>query len=62
MSDLMSVPEAAEEKGVNESAVRLAILTGRLKGRKVGRNYVIRRSDLAAWELRRRGPKKKEEG
>ena len=40
-SEWISVPEAAQLKGVAESSVRVAIQTGRLMGAKVGRSYNV---------------------
>jgi len=59
LDDWMGVPEAAKLKEVAESSVRLAILTNRLTGKKIGRNYVVRRSEVLKWKpVRGRGVKK----
>jgi excisionase family DNA binding protein len=60
LQEWMSVPDAAKEKGVAESSVRLAILTRRLTGQKIGRNYLVRRAEVQAWEPQRRVRKRAE--
>lgn len=52
--DELSTAEAAELAGVDQSSVRRAIREGRLKGRKVVRDYVVRRKDVEAWKPARR--------
>jgi len=54
MADELSTAEAAEAAGVDQSSVRRAIREGRLKGRKVVRDYVVKRKDLEAWRPARR--------
>lgn len=54
--DEMSTAEAAKLAGVDQSSVRRAIREGRLKGRKVVRDYVVRRKDVEAWKPARREP------
>jgi excisionase family DNA binding protein len=61
-SEWISVPEAAQLKGVAESSVRVAIQTGRLLGAKVGRSYIVRRRDVEAWKPGPRGPKRAHSG
>lgn len=60
LEDWMTVPEAAKSKGVAESSVRLAILTGRLTGQKMGRNYVVRRQEVEQWVPTNRGPRRRQ--
>lgn len=55
----MTVKETAVLKEVAESAVRLALITGRLQGRKVGRDWLVNRASVVAWVPQRRGPKRK---
>lgn len=50
----LSTAEAANVAGVDQSSVRRAIREGRLKGRKVVRDYVVKRHDLEAWMRARR--------
>jgi excisionase family DNA binding protein len=60
LDDWMGVPDAAKLKQVAESSVRLAILTNRLTGRKVGRNYLVKRSEVQKWKpVRGRGGRPK---
>lgn len=49
--DLISVSEAARLKGVNESSVRKAIRTQRLRGHKVGPVHLVSRTQVEAWVL-----------
>lgn len=55
----MTVKEVAALKEVGESAVRLALVTERLKGRKLGRDWIVNRASVKAWVPQRRGPKRK---
>jgi len=52
---LLSTGDVAEQLGVTRQRVLELIGEKRLNAIKVGRNYVVRASDLAALELRR-GP------
>jgi excisionase family DNA binding protein len=52
----LGTAEAAQVAGVDQSSIRRAIREGRLKGRKVVRDYVVRRRDLEAWMARRGAP------
>jgi excisionase family DNA binding protein len=61
-NEWISVPEAAQLKGVAESSVRVAIQTGRLTGAKVGRSYIVRRQDVETWRPGPRGPKRARSG
>ena len=49
--ELISVVEAAARKGCSTQAVRDAIVTGKVKGRKVKRSYIVRADkDFSDWE------------
>lgn len=50
--DLLTVPEAAAEKGVTRTAILYAIQDGRIEALRVGRNWVVQRSALAAYQPR----------
>jgi excisionase family DNA binding protein len=54
--------QAAEEKGISRQAIAKAIRNGRLPAQRLGRYYMIRRSDLDAWTPSPRGPKPDDEG
>lgn len=67
LEDFMTLPQAAEHLGKNESTLRSAIKAGHLKATRFGkRSYLIKRSDLEAWnqnhEAHKRGPKSKKLG
>jgi excisionase family DNA binding protein len=47
-SDLLSVEQVAERLGLHVRTVRAYVRTGRLKGVRIGKQYRIRREDLAA--------------
>jgi excisionase family DNA binding protein len=49
VKELLTVPEVAELKGVTRTAVLYAIYDRRLKAVQVGRNWVVRRSDLETY-------------
>lgn len=61
---LLSTEEAASRLGVIPERVRQLIKAGRLPAEKVGRDYVIRESDLKLVEHRPVGrpPQKKKKG
>lgn len=50
----LSTAQAAELAQVDQSSVRRAIREGRLPGRKVVRDYVVKRRDLKQWRPGRR--------
>lgn len=52
----MTVPEAAEELGVSTSAVRQALYSDRIAGRKVDGQWRIYSESVEAYEVSRRGP------
>jgi excisionase family DNA binding protein len=47
---LCGVVDAAAAKGVHEETVRRAIRSGRLPAVRIGKNFVIRATDLEAWQ------------
>jgi excisionase family DNA binding protein len=51
----MTTTEAASALGVNRSRVRQLILGGRLPATKIGRDWIIRRGDLALVKDRKPG-------
>jgi excisionase family DNA binding protein len=50
--EVLNVPGAAQLKGVHEHTVRAAIARGQLTARRLGRGFVIQRSDVLAWQPR----------
>jgi excisionase family DNA binding protein len=58
LDDLLTVQEAAQLKEVDETSVRRAIGTGKLKGQRKSRIYLIQRRELEAWTPERRGRKR----
>jgi excisionase family DNA binding protein len=50
--ELLSVTEVANMHGVTRPCINFAILDGRLPATKVGRIWVVRRSDAEAWAAR----------
>jgi excisionase family DNA binding protein len=58
--NLLSTNEVATKLGVTPIRVRAMIRAGRLPAQKIGRDYVLRESDLALVENRKPGrpPKK----
>ena len=54
--ELLSVREASEICNQTRQTIWLAIQLGRLKSIKVGRNYVIKRSDLEEYKRLRNIP------
>lgn len=46
MRSVLTVPEAALILGVTEQRVRFLIRRGRLEGRKLGRDWIVSRSDV----------------
>jgi excisionase family DNA binding protein len=51
--ELLSVKEASELCKQSRQTIWLSILLGRLKAIKVGRNYIIQRSDLEEYKRSR---------
>ena len=61
-NDLLSVTEAAAEKGVSASAVYLAVTEGRLTAFRRNRPVLIYRRDVDNWSVVGHRPKKTAEG
>ena len=57
LGNLISVPEAAELAGVDQRHMRRLVASGKVRGAKAGRNYLVDREAAAAFE-RERQPKK----
>lgn len=57
LGNLISVPEAARIAGVDERHMRRLVASGKVRGAKAGRNYLVDREAAAAFE-RERQPKK----
>lgn len=49
--DVVTAPVAAALKGVHRNSVHRAIKEGRLKATRSGKSWLIRRSDLDAWQV-----------
>ncbi len=47
--ELLSPAKAAEIAGCHNDTIRRAIESGFLPAQRVGRNWIIKRSDLQAW-------------
>ena len=47
--DWMTVQQIAERAGVTGSGVRRALLSGRLKGQKLGGQWVVARKEAERW-------------
>jgi hypothetical protein len=47
--DWISLPAAAQLADVSDKWMRCLVEKGRVKGRKVGRNYVVSRASAAAY-------------
>ena len=50
VDDLVSVPKAAELAGVARNTMLLAAKNGRIKARKLGRDWHIYKSDIDRWK------------
>jgi excisionase family DNA binding protein len=57
----MTVPEAARQLGISESAVRQAIYATRLRAHKDGGTYYLDPRSVASYRVSRRGPRRREE-
>jgi excisionase family DNA binding protein len=57
----MTVPEAAKQLGISESAVRQAIYTNRLRARKEGGTHYLDPRSVASYRVSRRGPRRQGE-
>ena len=60
--DLISLAEAAELSGMSQSHIRLLVRTGKILGKKIGRNWVTTEQSLRIYLAmeRRPGPKSPE--
>ena len=60
--DLISLAEAAELSGMSQSHIRLLVRTGKILGKKIGRNWVTTEESLRNYLAtdRRPGPKSHE--
>jgi excisionase family DNA binding protein len=58
MEDLLSVTQAAQQLGISKSAVNQALHDKRLAGRQLGKVWVIRAADVAAYVVAQGGPGK----
>jgi excisionase family DNA binding protein len=56
----MTVPDAARQLGISESAVRQAIYSNRLRARKDGGTYYLDPQSVAGYRVSRRGPRRRE--
>ena len=52
ISKLIPLPEAAELAGVREQWLRLLVKDGRVKGIRIGKNWLVDRESAAAYERR----------
>mgnify|MGYP006277221779 CR=1 FL=1 len=53
--DLISTTEAAQIQGVVGSRIRQLILSGELPAQRVGRTWVLKRSDVESFKRKPRG-------
>lgn len=53
MEDVVLIPEAARTLGMSRQTLWRHVDRGHLKAEKLGRDYVIRRDDLAAFQAER---------
>ena len=60
--NLISLAEAAELSGMSQSHIRLLVRTGKISGKKIGRNWVTTEESLRNYLAtdRRPGPKSPE--
>lgn len=58
----MTVPDAAKQLGISESAIRQAIYASRLRARKDGGTYYLDPASVAGYRVSRRGPRRREGG
>jgi len=52
----MTTLQAAERLGVSRQEVQRLITAGRLKAEKIGRDWIVDKRSIAAYERNRRGP------
>lgn len=60
-NELLTTKEVADILGISRQAVSLRIKLGQIKAKKIGRNYFIKREDLAAITGEILGDKAKQE-
>jgi excisionase family DNA binding protein len=56
VDDLISVPKAAEQAGVARNTMLLAAKNGKIKARKLGRDWHIYASDIERWKREKYRP------
>ncbi|WP_438032153.1 helix-turn-helix domain-containing protein [Sorangium sp. So ce204] len=57
----MTVPDAAHQLGISESAVRQAIYAGRLRASKEGGTYYLDPQSVAGYRVSKRGPRRQDQ-
>ncbi|WP_437670864.1 helix-turn-helix domain-containing protein [Sorangium sp. So ce131] len=57
----MTVPEAAQQLGISESAVRQAIYASRLRASKEGGTYYLDPHSVASYRVSKRGPRRQDQ-
>jgi len=55
---MVTVAQAAELAGADESTVRRALATGRIRGEKPGRDWLVDAASAASFQRRRAAPVK----
>lgn len=50
VDDLISVPDAAKRAGVARNTIHRAVKDGKIKGRKIGRDWFVEVSDIERWQ------------
>jgi excisionase family DNA binding protein len=60
-TEMLTVPEAADEKGVHPHSIRRAIKAGRLPAIQKGNYWLIQRGDLEKWKVVGHRPKRRPE-
>lgn len=50
VDDLIPVPEAAKRAGVARNTMHRAVKDGRIKGRKLGRDWFVHANDIERWQ------------
>jgi excisionase family DNA binding protein len=57
MEDLITVPDAAELRGVSREAIHALIRRGRLRSRELFGRVLVYRSEVESFEKEKPGPK-----
>ncbi|MGK4003136.1 helix-turn-helix domain-containing protein [Sorangium sp. So ce1036] len=57
----MTVPDAAQQLGISESAVRQAIYAGRLRASKEGGTYYLDPRSVGGYRVSKRGPRRQDQ-